>query len=247
MLKRFYTTIAFIFLIFGIAQAQKIDKDFFNEVNSFLQNSVTDGLVNYSQASSDASLGLLIKQIESADLSNASENTKKAFYINSYNLNVINLVGKNYPIESPMDIAGFFDSKKITVAGQTMTLNKLEKEFLLKPYGDARFHFVLVCGAIGCPPITNVAYTPNKLELQLEQQTAEAMNNPGFLKVVGEKVELSQIFKWYVGDFGGNESSVLEFINKYRSSAIDKSANVSYYKYDWTLNNTEKKKIIQKD
>ncbi len=241
-MKYLFNIIVLTFLLFGEAQAQKIDNSFFNEVNSFLEKSVTNGLVDYGQVTSDVSLTALIQKIETADLTGASKDTKKAFFINAYNLNVINLVKKAYPTQSPMDIAGFFDRKKIKVAGKNITLNELEKDNLLKPYGDARFHFVLVCGAMGCPPITNFAYTPDGLEGQLEKQTKVAINNPTFIKIKDGKAELSQIFKWYVGDFGGSKSSVIEFINKYRNAPISKSQKVSYYQYDWSLNDSAKKK-----
>lgn len=225
-----------------MSQAQKIDASFFNEVNTFLGKSVKNGLVDYSQVSSDASLTALVHKIETADLTKASDNTKKAFFINAYNLIVINLVSKSYPTESPKDIAGFFDRTKVNVAGQNLTLNKLENDKLIKQYGDARFHFALVCGAMDCPPITDFAYTPAGLETQLEKQTKLAVNNPSFIRVHGNKVALSQIFWWYEGDFGGSKYSVLEFINIYRHSSINKSSDVSYYQYDWGLNDTAKKK-----
>ena len=101
---------------------------------------------------------------------------------------------------------------------------------------DPRLHFVLVCGALGCPPITNFAYQPKQLEQQLEQQTRIALNNNDFLKVNDGKVELSQIFKWYTQDFGGNKGAILNFINQYRTTPLSKSVKVSYYPYDWTLN-----------
>lgn len=241
-MKNLINTIVFLFLLMGFGQAQTIDDNFFNEVNTFLNKTVTSGLVDYDQASTDPQLEQLILKIENADLTSASANTKKAFYINAYNLNVINLVSKSYPTGSPMDIAGFFDSKKIKVAGQKLTLNKLEKNNLLKIYGDERFHFVLVCGAVGCPPITNFAYTPGEIESQLEKQTRLAINNPSFLKVSGNNTELSQIFKWYVDDFGGSKNSILKFINTYRDTPISNSTNVTYYQYDWALNDTAKKK-----
>jgi hypothetical protein len=112
----------------------------------------------------------------------------------------------------------------------------LEKDLLLKEFNDARLHFVLVCGALGCPPITNFAYTPAKLEAQLSKQTKLALNDPAFLRVNGDKAELSKIFEWYASDFGGSKSAVLSFINKYRDEAVPTSAKVSYYTYDWTLN-----------
>lgn len=241
-MKIYLNILIFTFFFTGINQAQQIDEAFFNEVNSFLEKNVKNGLVDYQQVSTDESLMLLIKKIQKADLSSASDNTKKAFYINAYNLYVINLVSYYYPTKSPMDISGFFDNKRIKVAGQELTLNQLEKSNLLKPYSDPRFHFVLVCGAMGCPPITDFAYTPDNLEAQLEQQTRKAANDPSFIKVNNNKVELSQIFRWYIDDFGGNKASSLDFINSYRNTPIGSSADIDYYQYDWALNDVVKKK-----
>ncbi len=239
-MKNIINILLLSFLVTGVSYAQTIDAAFFAQVDKFLSKNVNDGLVNYSKASSGTELTDLIKKIESADLSNVPDNTKKAFYINAYNLNVIHLISKSYPTSSPMDISGFFDNKKIKVAGQTLTLNTLEKDRLMKKYKDARLHFVLVCGAMGCPPITNFAYTPDQLESQLIQQTKRAMNDKSFLKVNENRVELSQIFKWYADDFGGNQQSIIEFINDFKSAPVSTSADVSYYEYDWTLNDTKK-------
>ena len=52
------------------------------------------------------------------------------------NVTLIDKVAKAYPIQSTQDIPGFFDRTKNTVGGKTMTLNQLEKEYLLKQYGD---------------------------------------------------------------------------------------------------------------
>lgn len=226
------------FVIIGTTSGQNIDKKFFNDTHSFLQKNVKNGRVNYAPLKKDAQLKSLILTIAKADLTNADDATKQAFYINAYNLLVINQAAQKYPLQSVQDIPGFFDKKKNTVGGKNLTLNKLEKEYLLKPYKDARFHFVLVCGALGCPPITNFAYTPQKLEQQLEMQTKLALNDNDFIKVNGNKAELSQIFKWYTSDFGGNTKSVIKFINKYRTSKIPSSAKVSFYNYSWNLNDT---------
>lgn len=226
------------FVIVGTTFGQNIDKTFFNDTHAFLQKNVKNGRVNYAPLKNDAQLKSLIQTIAKADLKGASDATKQAFYINAYNLLVINQAAQRYPLQSVQDIPGFFDRKKNTVGGKSLTLNKLEKDYLLKPYKDARFHFVLVCGALGCPPITNFAYTPEKLEKQLEQQTKLALNDNNFIKVNGNKAELSQIFKWYTGDFGGSTKSILRFINKYRTNKIPASARVSYYNYSWNLNDT---------
>lgn len=216
--------------------AQNIDKTFFDQAHSFFSKHVTIGLLDYTELKNNQRLESLISAIENANLIAADMDTKKAFYINAYNLHVINAAANAFPLNSVMDLTGFFDSRKITVAGERMTLNNLEKNLLLKVYKDARLHFVLVCGAIGCPPITNFAYRPDLVEMQLEKQTKIALNNPMFLKISSDKTELSQIFNWYANDFGSNKSAIIEFINAYRTSPISNSAKISYYPYNWDLN-----------
>ena len=211
---------------------------FFEEADAFFSKEVKKGVLDYTGLKSNTRLASLIRTVETLDVATADANTKKAFYINAYNLIVINEAAKAYPLQSVQSITGFFDGRKVTVGGKQLTLNNLEKNYLLKPYNDARLHFVLVCGALGCPPITNFAYRPEQLEQQLEQQTKIALNNPDFLKVTANKVELSQIFKWYAHDFGGNKGAILEFINQYRTTPLSKSTKISYYPYDWTLNDS---------
>ena len=135
-----------------------------------------------------------------------------------------------------MKIGGFFDKTTHEIGGVKTTLNDLENKLLRKVFPkEARFHFVLVCAGLGCPPIINEAYTPAKLEAQLQRQTTIALNNPNFIKVKGNKVQLSQIFEWYKGDFTQNGSEI-DYINKFRKETIPSKARVSYYPYDWTLN-----------
>ena len=210
--------------------------DFISDTDALLKRYVKQGRVDYVGLKASNDLDPLIQKVATVDLSVLKGNDKKAFLINAYNLLVIKQVLENYPLKSVLDVNGFFDGKKQNVGGRKLTLNQLEKELLLKEFNDARLHFVLVCGALGCPPIINFAYTPAKLEAQLSKQTKLALNDPAFLRVNGDKAELSKIFEWYASDFGGSKSAVLGFINKYRDEAVPTSAKVSYYTYDWTLN-----------
>jgi len=195
-------------------------------------------VVDYKGLVGNQDLTSLISSIENMDLNGATDNQRKAFYINAYNLIVINSIVEEYPVTSVKEVAGFFDGKKHVIAGKKMTLNDLEKKELIQKFDDARFHFVLVCGALGCPPITNFAYTPEKVDQQMETQTKIAMNNPEFLKVddSAQKASLSEIFKWYASDFGGSKKNVFAFINKYRTSKIENDYGIGYYDYDWSLN-----------
>lgn len=211
---------------------------FFSETDALLNRYVKNGRVDYAGLKASGALTPLVDEIAAADLASLQGNERKAYLINAYNLLVINQALENYPLKSVLDINGFFDGKKQNVGGRKLTLNQLEKDLLLKEFKDARLHFVLVCGATGCPPITSFAYQPNQLEAQLDRQTRLALNDSAFIRVNGQKAELSKIFEWYASDFGGSKANVLGFINKYRKQAIPANANVSYYEYNWNLNNT---------
>ena len=235
-MKIFIQIIILSIIWVGSNSAQKIDQQFFNQADAFFSKQVQNGLLNYGALKNNQDLNQLISLIENADLSEVNDATKKAFYINAYNLHVIHAAAIAYPLNSVMDINGFFESKKIKVAGESLTLNNLEKNQLLKVYEDARLHFVLVCGAVDCPPITNFVYRPALLEKQLAQQTKIALNNPNFLKVENDKTALSQIFNWYAKDFGSSKSAIITFINKYRTTPISIDSKISYYPYNWDLN-----------
>ena len=163
---------------------------------------------------------------------------RKPFISTPTILPTIHQVIENYPIQSPMDVKGFFDRQKHTVAGESSTLNNLEKKKLLEPYQDPRVHFVLVCAATSCPPLADFAYQADKLNEQLDEKTRSALNNDDFIRVNNsqKKVALSKIFEWYKGDFTKEASSVIAYINQYRSKKIPEDYKVSYYEYDWSLN-----------
>ena len=222
------------------AQQQDINAAFFDRIDGLLKKYVSDDRIAYQAIGQDKEFAELIQIIGSASLDGKDSATRQAFLINSYNLLVIKGVLEAYPLKSVLDVDGFFDTKKHKVAGEYITLNELEKKKLLRVYEEPRFHFVLVCGAIGCPPIAAFAYTPEKLEMQLEERTRKALNDQLFIKVNDSKkqVLLSQIFEWYLSDFGGSKTSAIGYVNRYRDNPIPTSYKIDYYAYDWGLNKT---------
>lgn len=212
-------------------------KEFFALSDSFFKTYVSNGRVNYGAIKkSPAKLDKLVAMAADIKVTTKTPKTFQSFYINAYNLSVIKGVIDKYPIKSPLSVKGFFDQKKYNIGGEMITLNHLENKILRKKFPkEARFHFALVCAGLGCPPIIPEAYTPSKLENQLQRQTSKALNNPKFIKVKGNKVQLSEIFKWYKEDFL-HHGTEIDFVNQFRKEKIASSTKVSYYPYDWTLN-----------
>lgn len=224
------------FLITTSFFAQSPDT-FINEADAFFKEYVSNGRVNYKAIQSNPDkLNTLVALGKDVRVTSADAKNYQAFWINAYNVHVIDGIIANYPTKSPLNIKGFFDKTTRDVGGKNITLNDIENKLLRAKFPqEARFHFALVCAGLGCPPIISEAYTPNSLEKQLQRQTVKALNDANFVRVKGSKVQLSQIFEWYKGDFtqGGNE---VDYINKYRKEALPEKSRVSYYSYDWTLN-----------
>lgn len=225
---RMKTIIPFFLFLFSFLSVHAQDFD------SFFSKNVKDGLVDYAAIKQKpAELNALLKEIVNAPAQKG--NDEKAFLINAYNTFVIKGIVNHYPVEGPLKVDGFFDKQTFNLRGKQITLNRLEKEMLMKQFPDPRLHFVLVCAAKGCPKLASFAYSGKELESQLERQTRAVINDPDFVRLNGPQAEISQIFDWYADDFGGKEQ-VIPFIQKYLLKKIKLSPKYSFYEYDWSLN-----------
>ena len=199
-----------------------------------------EGNVNYAAIKRNPlELQGLLKRVESFDATAATAPDREAFYLNAYNLLVIGEVVARYPLESVEKVPGFFDKNLVSVAGEKLTLNDLEARKLRQPYADPRVHFALVCGAKGCPRLNRAAYVGNQLDAQLTIQARQVLQDPAFIRVdaQGHKAQLSQIFKWYEGDFKASGKTGVAYVNQFREKkTIPATYAVSYYPYDWALN-----------
>lgn len=236
MKKLFILT--FLFVAFSVSEGHsQTVQSFFDEADALFKSYVSDGKVDYAAIKNNPDK--LNSVLETAKYISVSINDPKvyqAFWINAYNLSVIKGIVDNYPLKSPLDKKGFFDKTKYDLGSTSITLNDIENRKLRAQFDDARFHFVLVCGAMGCPPIIGKAYTASNLENLLEQQTINALNDNTFIKVTEKIIAFSEIFKWYKEDFVKEGQTEIDFLNNYRIEKVPKDAKVTYYSYDWRLN-----------
>ena len=211
----------------------------FDKFNSFLLNEVVFGLVDYEKLSKNPDeLNNLVKAIAAYNPSDSSQDHKTAFYINAYNILVIKQVTDNYPINSPMDVKGFFKVKTFNVAGELTTLDGIEFTKLLGPTKDSRIHFAISCGARSCPFLHDNAFYPDKLQEQLEFRSELIINRPNYvyLDEKNEKVILNKIFDWYGDQFTAVSGSLIKYVNIYRFYKVPDDYTVEFQEYDWTLN-----------
>ncbi|GHC47299.1 DUF547 domain-containing protein [Ulvibacter litoralis] len=235
---RFKFSVIFVFVVlFSSESFSQSLTSFLDKADTFFATYVSEGNVAYDKIHKHPEDLLSILEIAKNTKVAASEAKQyQAFWINAYNLAVIKGIIDVYPTASPLDTKGFFDTKTYSLGGTEITLNDIENKKLRAVFKDPRFHFVLVCGAKGCPPLLSEAYTPSKVEAQLQHQTEIALNNPTFIKVTEGSVAFSEIFKWYKEDFVGNGQTEIDFLNTYRNQKVPVTASVTYYPYNWKLN-----------
>jgi len=167
-----------------------------------------------------------------------------AYWINAYNAYTVELILQYYPLQSIRDIGSKimipkinspWDIRFIAIGNQKYDLNNIEHSILRKKFKDPRIHFSIVCASYSCPRLRNRAYTADNVQRFLDDDTRIFVNDPSRNSLSADQLNLSKIFSWYKGDFTEN-GSLVDFLNLYSKVKINASADISFLKYDWSLN-----------
>ena len=183
------------------------------------------------------------------------DNSKKAFWLNSYNaFNIILLKDNPSVLLNSISRKKHFTKKAITIAGNVLSLDDIEhgmirnskiwwsKGYLNKPFVsnfekqlrvdelDPRIHFALNCGAESCPAVR--FYYPQQLDQQLNVATASFLETEAQYCSKSQILNLSKLFNWYSGDFGGGRG-VLNFLADYGIIEKDSAPQIKYRDYSW--------------
>jgi hypothetical protein len=211
---------------------------------------VKDGAVDYQALKSDPRFPQYIAALQKSNPETLTGEEKLAFWINAYNAFTIQYVLDKYPLKSLMNKlsyvtgGGTFKTKFIEINGRKYSLNDVEND-IIRPLGDPRIHFALVCGAKSCPPLRPEAYVANRLSEQMDEQGRLFMSQSDKNRFDFEKNEIaiSKIFDWFKDDFRQNGKSELEFISQYlpperaqKLLARAATIKVKYTEYNWDLN-----------
>ncbi|MBK7938099.1 MAG: DUF547 domain-containing protein [Lewinellaceae bacterium] len=204
-----------------------------------------DGFVDYKGFIRDSNdLNGYLRLLESAHPNdkNWTRNEQMAYWINAYNAYTVQLILRNYPVSSIKDIKkgvafvnSVWDIKFIKIQGFMYDLNNIEHNILRAVYKDARIHAAINCASWSCPRLLGEAYTAANLDKQLDAAMRSFVNDPARNRIRADKAEISEIFKWFKGDFerGGN---LRDFLNRYSDVKITDKTDISHIDYDWRLN-----------
>ncbi len=178
----------------------------------------------------------------------------KAFWLNIYNAYTQVLLQKNP--EAYKNRNNFFRNKQINIAGKKLSLDfiehhiircgewkwglgyiqypfpsKLAKELSLS-CKDYRIHFALNCGAKSCPPIA--FYNDANLDEQLNLAEKAFVKNDAVYNAEKNVAEISKIFSWFRGDFGGKKR-IRKLLVYHNIIPGDTKVKLKFKKYDWAL------------
>ncbi len=205
-----------------------------------------------------------LSKVSESEFSSWTKPQRMAFLINAYNGFTLELILQNYPVRSIKDIGNVFDDrwkrKFFKLFGQDSYLNKIEHDTLRKPgvFDEPRVHFAVNCASIGCPALREEAFTADKLDKQLEEQTVRFLSDRSRNRYDTKtgKLEVSMIFKWFSVDWesgykglGGKTPAIKtreDFFARYaklladapadQQKIADGKAAISMLDYDWSLN-----------
>lgn len=254
MKKLFVLIISSLLITVIITQASSAQTH--QTFTDILKKYVINGLVDYKNLKNDYQLDKYLSQLSDTNPDKLSRNEKLAFWINAYNAFTLQVVRDNYPIESITDlhtggkIIGYllgktvWDKQFITINNKKYSLNDIEHNILRK-MNEPRIHFAVVCASISCPELLNGAFEADKIETQLQEQTAKFLNDKtrNHFDIKNRKAHISEIFNWFGEDFGKSDENILRFISKFVPDSISKDIrsnvsnwSISFNDYDWGLN-----------
>jgi hypothetical protein len=193
--------------------------------------------------------------LQATDTSKLDKPEQFAFWSNLYNARTVDIVLDKYPVKSIKDISlggglkalvggGPWQANTMKVSGLDLSLDDVENKILRAIFKDPRVHYAVNCASYGCPNLQAGAFTGALLEQQLEAGARAFINHPRGVAVEGGNVKASNIYTWFVADFGGTPASALDHIRKYAEPGLKAKlagiTTIASYDYIWTLNDIAK-------
>lgn len=212
--------------------------------DELLLTHVRRGYVNYDGFAQDRRLDLFLQQLSSAEPAEIdTTEERKALFINAYNAFAIRGVLDGQSTRTARLRKRFFTGYRFTVLGEATSLERIEHGEL-RPMGDPRVHFAIVCASLSCPRLASRAFVPERVDRQLEQAARAFVNDVTRNRFDVDHGEacVSRIFDWFAGDFTAGGDSLPQYLAGY----IDDPAitgplaagqlTLRYDTYDWGLN-----------
>jgi hypothetical protein len=233
-----FKTVAPTLSVDPITEPGSFPYDLYDQV--FSSRVTDDGLIDYAAIRDDREpldrfLGHVAAVSPASDPALfPSDDHALAFYLNAYNaLAVQGILDRPDIVTVDDNKVEFFYTTRYRIGGDKVSLYTLENGIIRDQFDEPRIHFFLNCQSWSCPPFPPKAIRPDAVDTTLNAFTEQFMADPKHVELKGDTLEVSSIFKWYAGDFGGQEG-IVPFIQQYRDDIPD-GVQLVFKDYDWTL------------
>lgn len=227
--------------------------------DALLTQYVQNGYVDYDGFAKAPEFSRYLGQLNAVRLDGMDEDERLAFWINVYNAYTIQLIVLHRETESIRQInkslgvlrlKGPWSEPIVHAAGRTLSLDDVHHRILRKEYAEPRVHFVLVCAAMGCPPLRSEAYTGAALVDQLNEQAKQFLReSPTKTRLEKNRLFISPILMAYRNDFGASRDDLARSIAPWFDGEARKRLErgrvfFEATAFDWTLNSVAKAKAL---
>ena len=249
-LTKLISFLMFVFLGQSAYADQAAEQELVELYGALLEDHTREGrddglpvrLVDYPALSGDDRWPELVGLVASYPAANlTSQEQRKAFYLNAYNILAMNMVLDNWPLRSLRSVGSLvkpvWKHDAGVVAGQEVTLSYLEHE-VLRGLGDPRVHMAINCASLSCPDLRHEPYRSAVIDQQLDEQVTRFLKqaHKGILiDTKNQKVRLSSIFDWFEEDFE-SAGGVEQFVRRYRNDLPDTFVVTADLPYNWGIN-----------
>jgi hypothetical protein len=265
MVKTVFTAVVAMLLSTFLVSARAGEPDH-DAWDALLKNYVSeseDGVnrvafARWKGASADrAALDRYIRDLAAAKPSTLSRNEAFAYWANLYNAITVDVVLDAYPVTSIRDIkskgAGLFDfkaatgpwrEKRVTVEGRALSLDDIEHEIMRPTFKDPRVHYAVNCASIGCPDLRREAFVGARLNDQLDAAARDYVAHPRGVRIAGDGMRLSSIYRWFASDFGSAaqlRAHLIRYAPGEKAAQIRAATRITGYDYDWALNDASRR------
>jgi hypothetical protein len=216
--------------------------------------------MNYKalKANDKKTLDELRRQMAQVDPQALPKNDQLAYWINLYNISVVNVVVENYPVASIRDIStdfiahlNVFKKDYVQTKKGPMSLNDVENEKIRNHFMDPRIHFAINCAAKSCPPIRTEPYAGARIDQQLDDQARRFLNGPHGVKIGADGSDLvlhvTKILDWFSKDFESWGGGQVKFVTKFLAPDKQKrlagnhgDVDLQFDDYSWKLNDASR-------
>ncbi|MEZ6196600.1 MAG: DUF547 domain-containing protein [Planctomycetota bacterium] len=189
-------------------------------------------------------LAAYLDAVAAAPFAALSRDGKLALLLNLHNAATARLVIEHSPESSIREIpeADRWQAARWRVAGETLSLDQIENDWLRARFVEPRIHFALVTASLGGPPSRREAYVAERLEEQLQAQALRFHSLPRGLVIDPEKrrVSLSRIYQWFDGDFRQVEGDPRRYAARFDATLAgimdgNETWSFGWLDYDWDL------------